>query len=162
MYRLPILLILASFGALAASNENLGERPDYIEALRSAGQVTYCGELAERWDDGTWSRAMGIADVILPGLPDGVNTWRRPEDMPRDGIHHGNWLTMNDNERAWYAGLFHDGWQVADAWIQAHPLELTAPEVHDWTGLIPYLTRMRLKQGRFEKCVREWKVEQKI
>lgn len=131
-------------------------RPDYVEALKSAGRVAYCGELANRWDDGTWARAMGIADLILIPQVGEPRQWPNPDEMPRDGIRHQSWVEMNDNERAWYAILFHAGWKAADAWIAGHASEVIA-DPHDFTGVIPYLSRMEMKQKRFEKCLHEWK-----
>lgn len=161
-----LTLALAGFGASfvqSASNESIGadpNRPDFIDALRGAGMVTYCGELAERWDDGTWSRAMGIADVIKAPEPGKPHSWANPDDIPRDYVRHQSWDRMNANEQAWYAMHFHAGWKTADQWISAHPLELN-PEKHDFTGLIPFMERMILKQHRFEACLQDWQTEQK-
>ena len=135
-------------------------RPDYVEALKSAGRVAYCGELASRWDDGTWARSMGIADVIFEPKVGEPRQWDDPDKMPRDGIRHQSWLAMNDNERAWYTPLFHDGWKMADRWIAGNADKLIESP-HDFTGVIPYMSRMEMKQKRFEKCLQEWKPDVK-
>jgi hypothetical protein len=149
-----IALALAA-GVFAASNENLGDRaPDAVDKLIKAGPEPYCENVAEFWDDGTWAASMGIANIIF-GRDPNYAVPANPDDLPRDGIHHGAWNQMTEHEQTWYAFLFHAGWLAGRAFMKAHP-DVLIVDPHDFSGHIPIGFRMELKQGRFEQCLREW------
>jgi hypothetical protein len=165
-YRTRIAVLLFLLGALifcipfyngtayGASNERLGEPPDRVRQLLEAGREDYCEVLAEFWDDGTWAASMGIANVILDRPADYVPP-RDPADLQRDGIRRFKAGETTEREMTWYAFLFHAGWLAGHAFMAEHPEALVA-DPHDFSGVIPLEARAALKQGRFEKCLREW------
>lgn len=136
--------------ARSASNEHLR---DGIDRLNSMDITMYCTNVAEYWDDGMWASSMGVADEIFGRSADEPRIYSF-EALPRDGVHHHAWNAMNQREKAWYAGHFHQGWKDGAKFIAANPT-LLIEDPHDMSGVIPFPLRMEMKEARYKLCLHE-------
>lgn len=148
-----VLLVLFAWASVCGA-----DKPDGVDTLKSHGVQAYCGVLAEFFDDGTWTRSMGIAMEIHQG-PNGVCPKRDetdPSKLSRTGVCHAKWHDMTDRERGFYQSAFEAGWKAADKYIAKSPPAELVVDPHDFTGVIPYVNRMKMKQDRFEDCLEHW------
>lgn len=128
---------------------------DEIDRLKTKGVMAYCSVVADFWDDGAWARSMGVAMVVLPA-PTG---YVRPDDqakMPRDGVRHASWFRMTEREKNFYLSAFEAGWKFADVFIAEAKPDVLTDTPTDFTGVIPYATRMNLTHDRFLECLHHW------